>query len=267
MNISVATATFYYAPFSEALELIKKSGFEYIELDTYWTGGDNWEVTQHLRNIKPREVLKIVKESGLKINSLHDMGGVVFKDTDSFISKDIYEYLEYGGGDIPCIVFHAPHKKTDDKTWWERYKRKAAEDINEFKSRYLVCIENIQNFPNYFTSLINPVELFEFVKEQGIFINIDTTHYAQCGVDLKATGSMLKEYVKSVHFSDYKDKKRHLFPGEGELDLKGFVRALNTKIMHGFTLECDIPYEQGNPELSIEWLKRAKDYVENLVRM
>jgi len=103
MNISIATATFYQVPFKETLELIKKAGFEYIELDIYWKGGDNWEAGQHLKSLKPREVLKMVKESGLKISSLHDIGGVIYKDRDSLIASDIYEYLEYGAEEIPCI--------------------------------------------------------------------------------------------------------------------------------------------------------------------
>jgi sugar phosphate isomerase/epimerase len=117
MKLSIASATFYNIPFKETLEIIKKAGFEYIELDIYWKGGDNWEAGQHLKNLKPRDVLKMVKESGLKISSLHDIGGVVYSDNDSLISLDTYEYLEYGVDDIPCVVFHTPHKKTGDIGW------------------------------------------------------------------------------------------------------------------------------------------------------
>lgn len=265
MKISIATATFYNTPFTEALELIRLAGFESIELDTYWTGGDNWEVTQHLRNIRPREVLKIVKESGLKINSLHDMGGVIFRDTDTLISADTYEYLEFGGKDIPCLVFHAPHKKTEDKHWWAGYAKKAAEDLKALKDKYLVCVENIQNFPEYQTSLTDPAEMLAFVRENGLYINMDTTHYAQCGIDIVSAARNAGAYVKGVHFSDYKEGKRHLFPGEGVLDLKGFINTLMLDGLHALTLECNIPYKKGRPELSIEGMKRARSYVQSLI--
>lgn len=265
MNISIATATFYNIPFTEALELIKRAGFESIELDTYWTGGDNWEVTQHLRNIRPREVLKIVRESGLGINSLHDMGGVIFKDTDTLIGAGTYEYLEFGEKDIPCLVFHAPHKKTEDRSWWSGYAPKAAEDLKALKDRFLVCIENIQNFPGYQTSLIDPAEMLAFVRDNGLYINIDTTHYAQCGIDIVSAAKFVRDYVKGVHFSDYKDGKRHLFPGEGVLELKGFVNSLKLDGLHALTLECNIPYEKGRPEVSVESMKRARSYVESLI--
>lgn len=264
MNISIATATFYNIPFTEALELIKGAGFETIELDTYWTGGDNWEVTQHLRNIRPREVLKIVRESGLRINSLHDMGGVIFSDTDTVINRDTFEYLEFGGEDIPCIVFHAPHKKTEDKNWWPGYSSKAANDLKALKDKFLICIENIQNFPGYQTSLIDPYEMLDFVKENGLFINMDTTHYAQCGIDIVSTAKYSRDYVKGVHFSDYRDGKRHLFPGEGVLDLKGFINSLDLTSLHAFTLECNIPYEAGNQNVAVEGMKMARGYVQSL---
>ncbi len=265
MKISIATATFYNIPFTEALELIKKAGFDSIELDTYWTGGDNWEVTQHLRNIRPKEVLKLVRDSGLRINSLHDMGGVVFKDTDSPISRDIFEYLEFGAEDIPCIVFHAPHKKTEDKAWWDRYSKTAGEHYKVLSKDFIICIENIQNFQGYQTSLIHPAEMLKFVKENGLYINMDTTHYAQCSLDIVAVAESSREYVKGVHFSDYRDMKRHLFPGEGVLDLAGMLKALNLDDIHAFTLECNIPYEEGNPSVAIEGMKKARDYVLKII--
>lgn len=265
MNISIATATFYNIPFKEALQLIKAAGFESIELDTYWTGGDNWEVTQHLKNIRPKEVIKMVKDCGLRINSLHDMGGVIFDDAGTVISADTYEYLEYGGEDIPCLVFHAPHKKTEDNTWWSRYSGKAAQDLKELKDRYIVCIENIQNFKGYQTSLIDPSEMLSFVKANGLYINMDTTHYAQCGIDIVSVAKESRDYVKGLHFSDYKDGKRHLFPGEGELNLQGFIASLDLDAIHAFTLECNIPYEKNCPGVAIDGMTRARKYVQSLI--
>ena len=91
MNIAISTGTFYSIPFINALDVIKKSGFEYIELLQYWKGGDSWEVGQHLKNVSPKETLKMVKESGLKISSLHDGGGVIEDGKESVIAKSTYE--------------------------------------------------------------------------------------------------------------------------------------------------------------------------------
>lgn len=50
MKIAVASATFYYLPFDETLDIVSKAGFKYIELDIYWKGGE-WEMAQHLKDI------------------------------------------------------------------------------------------------------------------------------------------------------------------------------------------------------------------------
>ncbi|MCD4669951.1 MAG: sugar phosphate isomerase/epimerase, partial [Actinomycetia bacterium] len=101
MLISISTANFFYQPFKDSLKIIKSSGFEYIELAGYWKGGDNWEIAQHLKDINPKEVLKMVNDSGLKIASLHDTGGVIDDSNDSIISSDTYKYLEHSKENIP----------------------------------------------------------------------------------------------------------------------------------------------------------------------
>ena len=50
MLISVATATFYFLPFDEALETVAQAGFENIELDLFWER-KNWAMAQHLKGI------------------------------------------------------------------------------------------------------------------------------------------------------------------------------------------------------------------------
>ena len=67
MIIAMATANFYQVPFKKALNIIQKAGYEYIEPDGYWKGGDSWEVAQHIKDIKPQEVLRMVHDSGLKV--------------------------------------------------------------------------------------------------------------------------------------------------------------------------------------------------------
>ena len=39
MQISIATANFYFLPFRQTLEIIAEAGFEQIELDLYWERG------------------------------------------------------------------------------------------------------------------------------------------------------------------------------------------------------------------------------------
>jgi len=267
MNISISTGTFYQIPFPKALLLIKNAGFEYIELLAYWHGGDGWKIAQNIKDVNPREVLKIVKESGLKISTLHDGGGVIDDKTESVIAKSTYEYLEYGAPDIPCVIFHTPHKKTTDKHWWDTYQFKAGNDLKALKDKVIVCIENMLRFDGYIIPLLNPVDLMNFANDNSIFVNIDTTHYAQSGVDITEAAKILKNRVRTIHLSDYIDSKAHVFPGEGLLDFKSFMNELNKPAIHSLTIECDIKCDEKNTAGTIERLKCAYNYANDISKL
>ena len=40
MLISFATANLYHLPFTSVLSVIRRAGYEYVELDGYWKGGE-----------------------------------------------------------------------------------------------------------------------------------------------------------------------------------------------------------------------------------
>lgn len=263
MNISISTANFYKTPFKETLEIIRRAGFDYIELAGYWKGG-SWEIAQHLKGIPVKDVLSMVEDSGLKISTLHDMGGVIEGDDDSIISPSTYEYLEVSNGDIPCLVFHTPHKKTTDNTWWQKYREKTIRDMNSIKGDHLICLENLPFFDDYIVPLTDPEHLYNFVNEADIFVNIDTTHYGQCNIDLKHATSVLRDRVKTIHISDFKGGKPHLYIGDGELDFEGFAKELHRISLHAVTLECGTP--KNSNEDTVSHYERARLLTEEIFR-
>jgi len=264
MNIAISTGTFFNVPFRKALDAIKRSGFEYIELLQYWKGGDSWEMAQHLESIAPKETLKIIKESGLKISSLHDGGGVIEAGKESVIAKSTYEFIEYGNDDIPCIVFHVPHKKTDDKRWRDTYKSIAGSELGAIKNK-IVCIENMPAFEGFEAISSEPNDLFDFAITYGIYVNIDTTHYAQMGVDIVEAANVLKELVRTVHLSDYLYQRNHVYLGDGVLDLTRFINQLDTSLLHAVTIECDVDYDENNIDHTLARLANVLNIVRRMV--
>ena len=257
MITSISTANFYFIPFLDTLKIIKSCGFEYIELAGYWKGGD-WEIAQHLKNIPVRDVLMMIEDNGLKISTLHDMGGVVENDTDTIISRSTYEYMDSVNGTIPCVVFHTPMKKTNDPNWWKTYKKKTISDLESFKGEHLICIENMPFFENYMTPLTDPEEMNDFLLEADIFINIDTTHYAQCNIELNNAASHLKDRVKTIHISDFHEGKSHVYIGNGVLNFEEFAHHLNLSLLHAVTIECGLPAGKQGHDYIIEKYKAAK---------
>ncbi len=263
MKTSISTANLYTIPFRDTLKIIKSAGFEYIELAEYWKGGD-WEIAQHLKNIPVKDVLQMVDDSGLQISTLHDLGGLIENDSDTIISKSTYEYMEYSKSDIPCVVFHTPIKKTSDSNWWPKYKSKVISDLNSFKGDHITCIENLPFFDNYVVPLTDPEEMKAFALEADIHINIDTTHYGQCSIELNKAAIHLKDRVRTIHISDYHDGKQHVFVGDGELNFSEFAQHLDLSLLHAVTIECGIPRGSNDHNYIIEKYKEAKARTEEI---
>ncbi|MCL1794025.1 MAG: sugar phosphate isomerase/epimerase [Oscillospiraceae bacterium] len=262
MNISISTANLYHIPFETALRIYKKAGYEFIELAGYWKGGE-WEIAQHLKDINPKDAIQMVKDSRLKISTFHDMGGIIEEGAESVVSDLTYEYMKYY--DFPCIVFHAPHRKNADKEWWENYKPVIAGDLKALDPKILLCVENLSGFhADYFMPLIQPEEMLEFLDANGFYANIDTTHYAQAGIDIAHAASILKNKVKTIHISDHADNKKHLFIGDGNLDFIAFFSNINARELHSVTVECDISAD--NEEAIVAKAQKAKLLVENLIQ-
>jgi len=261
MLLSASTGTFYSLPFGKALELIRKAGFEYIELLQYWRGG-KWSLGQHLKGVVPREALRMVEASGLKIAVLHDCGGLIRPGAPSLVSKATYEYLEHA--DIPCIVFHPPWKKTRDKAWWDNYRTVAARDLRQFRERTLVCVENMFPVGGLAIPLVGPAEMLAFVTENDIYATIDTTHCGQAGIDLVQAAETLRSRVRTVHLSDYAHPRSHVFPGEGTLDLRGLMRALDRERLHCVTLECNADHYRDDEAGTIERLQQAHAFMKEI---
>lgn len=243
MHISVATANFYFLPFEQALEIIANAGFEHIELDLYWKRGE-WAMAQHLKDLEVREVIRLVDQSGLKVSSIHDGGGVV-NDADSiqgFIDPQLAIYLDQLGYAPGCIIFHTPHiKGSYDKQWWQRISDEIAEATESYRSKHTsVTIENMPLFDGYYVPLTTPQALMAFVSGNELGVTLDTTHYSQIGIDIVQAACVLKEKMRTIHLSDYLDGKTHLFIGDGNLDFVDLFRVLDFSILHSITLECSV---------------------------
>lgn len=260
MHISIATATFHDRPFLDTLSLIKEAGFSHIELDIFWQGGD-WKMAQHLEAIEPKDVLAMISDSGLKIASIHDAGGVIEGENDSIISESLFDYISHAKERLDCVVLHAPHVKTSDgELWWENYRSKLENDLNRVKPFFnYVCIENLPNFHGYYVSLTDPLQLDEFCRENDVFINLDTTHYAQNDYPIMKALDIVGNRTKAIHLSDYLDGKAHQFIGTGNLPLVDFIGTTKNLSIHTLTLECEVRFPE---EEVIPKLTEMKKYVE-----
>lgn len=254
MHLSVATANLFTQPFEQVLDIIAQAGFENIELDLFWER-KNWAMAQHLRDMPVKRVVQTVEQSGLRITSIHDGGGVLTngKSSEGFINPDLDRYLDAMGYAPDCLVFHTPHIQGEQTAgWWDEISKQIVAALAKYRQACsFVTIENMPRFPGYFVPLTSPSELDAFAAENRLGITLDTTHYAQIGVDIIEAAQITGKNIKTVHLSDFAGSRSHVFIGEGVLDFTGFFAAMGTECLNAVTLECSLALiDQPNRELS-----------------
>jgi sugar phosphate isomerase/epimerase len=272
MLISVATATFYFLPFAEAIETIAIAGFENIEIDLYWER-KSWAMAQHLKNVSPLEAVHYVAQAGLNVSSIHDGGGVL-EDNESiqgYINPTLVDYLDTLGYAPDCLVFHTPHiEGKQDQKWWERTSVQIANGLDEYK-RYgsTITIENMPEFEGYTVAIITPENLYKYAHLNALGITLDTTHCALGNIDIVEAAQILRETVRTIHLSDFRPDVPHAFIGDGDLNLSEFFSTLDLSCLKAITLECGLA-TQGRSERNmsqaerIDQLKLARKRVEKL---
>jgi sugar phosphate isomerase/epimerase len=243
MRISFATANFFFLPFDETLEIIAEAGFQNIELDLFWEW-NYWVMAQHLRDIPISKVIQSVHRSGLKVASIHDGGGVLndHNSVAGYVNPQLDEYLNLLGYAPEYMVFHTPHTPGSwGANWWDNISRNILRVLEPYRAfcRYLT-LENMPHFDGFTVPLTTPEELRAFVTPNRLGVNLDTTHYAHMGVDIKEAACVLDGTIRSVHLSDYASDRAHIFVGEGELDMAGFLSLLDPAILGIVTLECSV---------------------------
>jgi sugar phosphate isomerase/epimerase len=243
MHISVATATFYFLPFEETLEIIAEAGFQNIELDLFWEW-KQWTMAQHLRDIPVPQAIQSVHRSGLNVTSIHDGGGVLTdrNSTKGNINPRLDEYLGQLGYAPEYLVFHPPQVEGDlDVGWWNGISGEIVQTLDPYRSAcsYLT-IENEPFFEGFYVPLTTPEELRTFVTQNGLGVTVDTTHYAHMGINIREAARILSGNIRSVHLSDYLAGRPHVFVGEGELDLAGFLSLVDSTGSAWVTLECSV---------------------------
>ena len=244
MNISVSTANFYYRPFNETLEIIAEAGFKSVELTIYWKN-ERWEIAQHLQDLSARKVIRSIENYDLLVSTIHDPSGVALDKNSAprdVISPFLKEILQEIPESSKCIIFHTPHIKGDqDLLWWSKFSLDYANYLNSYKEKdNILTIETMPSFEDYYVPLINPLEYKTFAMSNNLGITLDTTHCAQEGIDITDAVKILGNNIKTIHLSDFKNGKSHIFFGDGILNWGTFFNELDYSELYSITLECSM---------------------------
>lgn len=222
--------------------MIAEAGFQNIELDLYWERKE-WAMAQHLMGMPIRQAVKCIENSGLKVTSIHDGGGVLdsSNSTRGFINPDLDRYLDILGYAPDCLVFHTPHiEGIQEDGWFDQISGDLVKCLDKYRSVSPVSIENMQTFDGYNVPMTNPESLISFIDANDLGVTLDTSHYTEMGIDIIHAVKVLGNSIRTIHLSDCSEVGRHVFIGEGNLDLSGLLHAVDREQLIAVDLESSL---------------------------
>jgi sugar phosphate isomerase/epimerase len=238
-SVALSTAAFFARPLADTLALAAECGYRSVEV----------MVTKDPASQDPMEMRRLADASGVEIRALHAPALLLTRTvwgTDPVGKIDTATRVAKQAG-IPLVVMHPPYR------WQHAYRRWLLTSLPTVEERagVTVAIENM--FPVHIGS--RPLMFHanqDLDQLAGLpHLVLDTSHAAVARHDLNAVRETFGERLRHVHLSDNAGRgwDSHLPPGEGVLDLAGFLRGLGASTFAGtVALEVDLRKRLADPD-------------------
>ena len=260
-KISISTCVLRGAPrldsFARHLETVRAAGYEYIEISSLQ------------RSCFP-EAVKIVRDSGLKVWSVHGcLSGACSADESvrTASMENALRWAESVAEFAPCPLVEHYLDRFNDPGYGRRFRR-SIEQFYEKASRlgFILCIETAPYKPLENERYPDSAEIAGFVRsfrKDDLQMTLDINHSNIHENLLDAIGNT-SGLIKNIHVSDnHGEKEEHLPPGEGIIDFRAAFRALRE---NGYTGPCNLEFHYSdNPEPTAEDLREVRLRMEKLL--
>ncbi|MBI5555927.1 MAG: sugar phosphate isomerase/epimerase [Elusimicrobia bacterium] len=269
MDIGISTGLFYTHKVWDLLSLIKKAGFEIVEL---WNGGKEWGAETHFDHHDHKQVKALqdaLWDQQIRGLTMHGPFGIscdisvpdekVRKKAIDEIGLAIETAAKIGA---KIVIVHSGNMLTNSQDGFEKNRR------IETSIQSLKIISEIAQKKNVRLALENLLggmvageawqleQIIEALDKDVVGVCVDVSH-ASLGKELDKILKTFSSRIIAVHISDNHGKMDdHLIPGEGTLDFVKIARKLK-EINYGgvFTLEILGEAVKRKPE---EVLKAAR---------
>jgi sugar phosphate isomerase/epimerase len=215
-SLLFSSAAFFARPLGDTFALIAECGYTGAEV----------MVTKDPASQDPREMRRLADRHGLRIGALHAPALLLTRrvwGTDP-IGKIDRAIEVADAAEIPVVVMHPPFR------WQHAYRRWLVEELPTVEARtgVTVAIENM--FPIHVGSRPLTFHADQDLDDlEGLpHLVLDTSHAAVARHDPREVRRRFGARLSHVHLSDNAGKgwDSHLPPGEGTLDLDGFLDDL-----------------------------------------
>ena len=262
MKISISTGCFYFLPFERVLNIIRRSGFEYVEILGYWQDYD-WEVGQNIKQLSINKIISEIKNHGLSVSAFHDAGGAVYNKYDCIAQPKTAQFEKRK--DIPCVVMHLPYSLDTNNGWWNEYKTDLIQQYKRLNHQNKVCIENLAPINGYNIAITGIEELYKFCDTIGCNINLDIVHLIESKQNVKESILFLNDKIKNVHISGYKNGNRVHFQ-ESEINVLEYIKYLDIMNIETITIETAFDPSIDDDMVYIRQCKLLKKQLEKAIK-
>jgi sugar phosphate isomerase/epimerase len=234
-----SSAAFFARPLSWTFRLAADCGYDGVEV----------MVTKDPDSQDPARIRALAQEHGLRVGALHAPCLLLTRkiwSTDP-VAKIDRSVEAAADADIPVVVVHPPYR------WQQAFRRWLEEDLPGLEARTGVAVAVENMFPvrvagrNVTFHSNQDLEQLERLPH----LALDTSHAAVARHDLVDVRRRFGDRLRHVHLSDNAGKgwDSHLPPGEGVLDLDGFLDDLGASGYDGaVSLEVDLRPDLGHAD-------------------
>lgn len=244
MKILLSSGSLYTVPLEKAFSIASETGYDGMEviISEVSRGDEGYSLLCNLMEIAPIYVLHAPFDLILG-----------WGDRISALMKTIELARRLS---VPMVTFHPPKWLDLEITFWRWMYR-----VRDFQrelggGKVAIAMENMPyrgkllRFNPYILRKIKDVA--RFIEKRNLYFTFDCTHMGTA--NMRFVRNFLQLYktkrVKNIHFSDYRRRREHLFPGHGDLPLLGLLKSLKESNYDGIiTLEIipqELPKDEGN---------------------
>jgi sugar phosphate isomerase/epimerase len=226
-----SSAAFFARPLEQTFRLAAETGFSGVEVT----------VTKDPASQDGARMRMLADRYDMRIGAIHAPCLLLTRrvwgtDPVGKVERSIEVAREAGA---PLVVVHPPYR------WQINYQRWLTDKLPELSANgdVIVAVENM--FPLWIGERGVTLHANQDIEELNEMpdIVLDTSHAAVAGHDLVQTRRLFGERIRHVHLSDNAGRgwDSHLPPGEGVLDIDGFLEDLVTGGYDGdVSLEVDL---------------------------
>jgi sugar phosphate isomerase/epimerase len=253
-NVLFSSAAFFARPLAWTFRLVADAGFDGVEV----------MVTKDPDSQDPRRIRRLAEGFGLEVGALHAPCLLMTRrvwgtDPVRKIDRSVEAAADAG---IPVVVVHPPYR------WQAGFRRWLIEDLPRVEERtgIAVAVENM--FPvrvgRRDVTFHSNQDLDQL---EGIpHLVLDTSHAAVARHDPVDVRRRFADRLRHVHLSDNAGRgwDSHLPPGDGVLDLDGFLEDLAASPYDGaVSLEVDLRPSQSDGDALRSRMDAMRERVES----